>query len=266
MDEERRKLIQKMYCDDGMSSNEIRDTLRCNMLHIVTVRKELKKEGIIPQDFRKRRRDYRIKFEDVKRMYVDEGKNITEIAKILKCGFSNVARKLRYLQKKGKIPKLSGRNCGNFKLQNKIVDLYNRGFGVKRIARMLSIGPSSASYRMRKAFKMGTLINQHRGFIAKGIGSKRRRRGLKKMEFSYKTKKERFEEEKGICEICHNFISNNCLDAVYHHRIPIARSGDKSKKNCMVLHEDCHKKFFYELHGFLLRREVNESLKKEMAL
>lgn len=71
-------------------------------------------------------------------------------------------------------------------------------------------------------------------------------------EFNNKVKKKAFSISQGRCEICTYMIGDgsNYKLAEYHHIVMVNRGGLGNLDNCMVLHPDCHIRYFKKLHGF----------------
>ena len=72
-----------------------------------------------------------------------------------------------------------------------------------------------------------------------------KRRGC---EFSASVKRQRFEEERGHCQLCGELIGEGeawqdrgpGAGVTYHHIRMVCQGGDGSPSNCMVLHKMCH--------------------------
>jgi len=78
-------------------------------------------------------------------------------------------------------------------------------------------------------------------------------------EFSVSTKRAAFEREKGICQECHQAVEGGWTQGTYHHTKPVAKGGEPTLDNCMLLHRECHEDpdVFRRLHGFDIERLHN---------
>lgn len=129
---------------------------------------------------------------------------------------------------------------------DELINCYlNKGWGIYKISKEYNM----AQERIRRRIKKLGILDSSKQM--KNSNLPRRKRRKSSDEFSEGLKKERFFEEKGICEYCHKLIHpTNWRLATYHHKKPLKFGGDASKANCMVLHGECHREHFYELHGF----------------
>lgn len=171
-----------------------------------------------------------------------------------------VYKRVNSLKKRGKLPINFGED---HVIEQKVPDdtilkdLYlNKGWGVYKISKEYGITETTVTRHLRRL----NILQSSRQTTPSG--APRRSRRPSSAEFTDGTKKERFKEENGICEICKKKIGNgiNWRQATYHHRTPIKNGGGSSKENCMVLHTNCHEDNFYELHGFSI--EVLENYAK----
>jgi 5-methylcytosine-specific restriction endonuclease McrA len=95
-------------------------------------------------------------------------------------------------------------------------------------------------------------------------GGPRRSRRPRKNEFLEATKRERFHQEGGCCQICNQLIGDgtNYKVALYHHIKLASGDGNREPENCMVLHPECHQEHFRELHGYDWNKIVEGYTKK----
>lgn len=151
------------------------------------------------------------------------------------------------LRAAGKIPDISNRAIHPPTLSDAdLKEMYLSGLGIVAIQNITGLSYSPIHRRLER-FKI--LVN--RSQPKSNYPRKQLRRHLS-MDFSAITKRERFIEERGICEWCEEKIGDgsNFRAATYHHIKMVCKGGDNSKENCKVLHGECHLRNFYILHGF----------------
>lgn len=187
--------------------------------------------------------------EDIIHALISEGLGLQATAKKFGVAMNTIYKRKEHLIKIGKIPSdfaVSRQSLPKI-TDKELQEAYLiKGWGVYKISKEFNLSEYIVSRRLKRL----NIINSEKQHKPSGLPRRKRRPSSK--EFSDGTKKKRFEEEHGICEICHNLIGNgqNYRLATYHHRKPIKDGGDASEDNCAVLHEECHLKHFQELHGF----------------
>jgi hypothetical protein len=179
---------------------------------------------------------------------LNQSKSVGSFCKEHELHYGTFCKRLRRMKDKGLIPEDFGSDRANKPTisDTQYKEYSEKGYGVTKISKITGLSESSVTNNLKK---LGILNSDRR---SKPSGVSRRSRRSSSAEFKDSVKKLRFEEVKGICEICQLQIGNseNWRLATYHHKTPIKNGGDGSKGNCMVIHEDCHKEHFYELHGF----------------
>lgn len=184
----------------------------------------------------------------VKELYLN-GLGYIKIGKIF-----NVSR--TYIQKiirKFNISDLNRIPKGKMPLED-LINLYKSGWGVYKIGKKYGLNQGSVKSRLERAGIVLDITRQNK----KKPGSRRSRR-TSQHDFKNYIKRKCFEKTGGLCELCGRVIGNgkNWQQALYHHKKLVSDGGDASEQNCMVLHPECHKEKFYELHGFEYQRLNN---------
>jgi DNA-binding transcriptional regulator GbsR (MarR family) len=176
----------------------------------------------------------------IKELYLS-GLGYIKIAKIFKVSrtcIQSIIKKMGIAQP-NRAPKTKIEN-------DELIKVYINGWGILKISKIYNISERNVSRRLKK---LGILDSSRK--CLKKEGSRRSRRTAMH-DFKNSVKKDIFNRNNGICEICNNVIGNgdNWRIATYHHKTLVSNGGDGSIQNCMVLHSQCHKDNFYELHGF----------------
>jgi hypothetical protein len=182
--------------------------------------------------------------EDLIRCY-NMGYGIMKIAALYDMGKTPIRKRLAKLELTD-----SSRGCEEKVSDEILIDAYvNKGFGIKKISKEYNISEHTIGRRLKR---LG--ISDSSKQCTKLEDGKNHRSRRKPFEFSDSVKKQRFEEENGICQICNQLVDSNLnwRVATYHHIVCIKDGGNGSKENCMVLHSKCHEDNSYELHGFSL--------------
>ena len=146
--------IRQLYVKEALSIREIAARLHCAP---ESVSRYLRDQGIDPRPAH-RPRSIGIREEDLKKLYVDEGRSVRDIAGILKCSKDAVHRRLQELgvERRGKAraPKLSQYSDAHI-----MAALKERGY--RKAAVELGVGKSTLlRYVQRRGEK--TLLNDRR--------------------------------------------------------------------------------------------------------
>lgn len=182
---------------------------------------------------------------------VVRGQGLVSFCKEHDLHFGTFCKRIRRMKDRGVIPETLAEGRAQERIapeDTTLKDCYlNKGWGVAKIAKEYGLSQQTITLHLKR---LGILDNS-RTYQSSGTPSRRVRRPSSK-EFTDTTKKLRFQEEKGVCELCGKQIGNgvNWRLACYHHRKPIKLGGGREPSNCMVLHSECHEEHSYELHGF----------------
>lgn len=189
--------------------------------------------------------------EQIIKELIEEKKSVGVFCKEHNLYWSTFCKRLKRMRDKGKLPADFGairQTKRKLPDDSTLTDLYvNKGWGICKLSKEYDTAPSNVSVLLKR---LG-ILDSSRAY-EKSEKISRRARRPKSKEFLASTKSQRFQEERGICEICHHLIGDgqNWRLATYHHRKPIKDGGGREPENCMVLHEECHEEYSYELHGF----------------
>jgi len=91
-------------------------------------------------------------------------------------------------------------------------------------------------------------LNQGHEFYKKYLNTPQRVKVRVPHEFSSSVKKQRFLEEHGVCQFCHQIIGDGTdwrdripeSEVTYHHDPMVCEGGTNKLEHCMVVHRMCH--------------------------
>lgn len=100
---------------------------------------------------------------------------------------------------------------------------------------------------LRHLSRLG-LVDPSRRHIRHHASTRVRQAFRRLHEFSAVVRKECFTRARGRCGCCGEPVTSWHV-GTYHHILPIADGGNGSLDNCMLLHPECHKTHFEQLHN-----------------